>query len=82
MACSLMDCCQFFNDNMKEMPKTAEYVKDRLCRGNYEVCNRFKIYHEFGKSSVPRGLDPEDTEQVKKVLRCLRGKQDGVGVDN
>jgi hypothetical protein len=62
---------------MKEMPKTAEYVKERLCRGDYVVCNRFKIYQEFGKNSVPRDLDPEDTEQVKKVLLCLRAKQAG-----
>lgn len=71
-----MDCCQFFNENMKEMPKAADYVKARLCHDDYEACNRFKIYQEFGTNNIPSDLDPEDTEQVKKILNCLRTKQE------
>ena len=76
MACELLDCCQFFNDNMKEMPKAANFIKEKLCAGNYETCNRFKIYKEFGANEIPSDLDPDDTEQVKKVLQCLRKKQE------
>ena len=76
MACELLDCCQFFNDNMKEMPKAAEFVKEKLCSGDFEVCNRFKIYKEFGAKNIPPDLDPDDTELVKKVLECLRNKQE------
>jgi hypothetical protein len=75
MACELMDCCQFFNDNMKNLPKTAEYIKAKLCFGDFECCNRFRIYKEFGRDNIPFGLDPFDVEEVKKIIQCLRNKQ-------
>ena len=75
MACELMAYCQFFNDKMKSFPKTAEYIKQKQCLGNFTVCNRFKIYKEFGGESIPPGLDPDDTEEVNKVIQCLRKKQ-------
>ena len=74
MACEIQECCQFFKDNMKDLPKTAEYIKDKLCFGDYERCNRFKIYKYFGKGSVPHDLFPDDSEEVEKALICLRSK--------
>lgn len=76
MGCELLDCCQFFKETMQGMPKTAEYIKNRLCFGNYEACNRYRIYEEFGKSSIPSDLDPDDAEQVRKILKCLREKHE------
>lgn len=67
-----MDCCQFFKDNMKDLPKTAEYIKNKLCFADFERCNRFRIYTAFGKGSVPSDIDPDDTEAVNKVLECLQ----------
>jgi len=75
MACEIMACCQFFKDNMGSFPKTAEYIKQKLCLGDYESCNRFRIYKEFGGENIPPDLDPVDTEEVKKVMQCLRNKQ-------
>lgn len=72
MSCELTACCQFFNDNMKNMPKTEEYIKKRLCFSNFELCNRFRIYKEFGGENIPPGLDPDDTEEVKKIIQCLK----------
>lgn len=74
MACEIQECCQFFKDNMKDLPKTAEYIMMKLCFGDFERCNRFKIYKELGKGSVPSDLDPQDTEEVEKALLCLRNK--------
>jgi hypothetical protein len=71
-----MACCQFFIDNMKNMPQTEEYIKKRLCFGDYSSCNRYRIYKEFGGENVPFDLDPYDTEEVKKVMQCLRKKQE------
>ena len=75
MACELMAYCQFFNDNMGSFPKTAEYIKRKQCLGDYESCNRFRMYKEFGGENIPPDLDPYDTEEVKKALQCLRNKQ-------
>ena len=79
MACELFDCCQFFKDNMKYLPKAAEYIKNMLCFGDYEVCNRYRIYKEFGGDKVPPGLDPNDTDEVNKIIKCLRKKQESEG---
>ena len=73
MACELLACCQFFNDNMNNMPRTEEYIKKRLCFGDYESCNRFKIYKGLGGEDIPREFDP-DAQEVEKIINCLRKK--------
>ena len=75
MACELMACCQFFTDKMENLPKTVEYIKQKQCLKDYETCNRFKMYKEFGGENIPPWLDPDDTEEVEKIIRCLRKKQ-------
>ena len=79
MSCELTVCCQFFNDHMKNMPKTAEYIKKRLCFDDYSSCNRYRIYKEFGGENIPIDLGPDDIEEVKKVIQCLRKKQEPEG---
>lgn len=75
MACELVACCQFFTDKMGDFPKSAAYIKQKQCLGDYTACNRYKIYKEFGKENIPTDLDPDDTEEVKKIIQCLRKKQ-------
>jgi hypothetical protein len=74
--CELLACCQFFSDNMMNLPKAAEYIKNKLCLGDYESCNRFRIYKESGGTNVPPYYDPADADEVKKALQCLQTKQD------
>jgi hypothetical protein len=74
--CDLLKCCQFFNDNMKNLPKAAEYIKNKLCLGDYQSCNRFRIYKESGAAGVPPYGDSGDADEVKKALECLRKKQE------
>ncbi len=75
MPCELTSYCQFFNDNMKSMPKAASYIKEKICFGDYESCNRYRIFKEFGGVKIPSDLDPSDSEAVKKVLICMGKKQ-------
>lgn len=75
MACELVECCQFFKDNMKELPKSAEYIRNKLCFGDYQSCNRYRIYQETGGADVPFDLHPNDVEAVKKAAECLQKKQ-------
>ena len=75
MSCELMSCCQFFNDNMKHMPRTAEYMRERLCMGDYRSCNRYKLYKQFGGAQLPYDLDCRDSEEVQKAMQCLRKRQ-------
>lgn len=75
MPCELTDCCQFFSDNMKNMPGSAEYIRQKLCYGDYAACKRFRIYKEYGDGRIPLELGPGNIEEVKKAIRCLRKKQ-------
>ena len=75
MKCELVECCQFFKDNMKNLPKSAEYIQNKLCYGDYESCNRYRIYKETGGEDVPFNLHPDDVEAVKKVKQCLLKKK-------
>lgn len=74
MACDLMDCCQFFSDNMKDLPKAAEYIRARLCLADYQLCSRFQIYKEYGAAPPSPYLNAADAEIVKKALKCLQKK--------
>jgi len=75
MACELVACCQFFNDKMKDMPKTAAFIKNKLCLSDYESCARYRIYKECGGKSVPLDLFPNNAEEVNKVIQCFRNKR-------
>lgn len=75
MACELLDCCQFFKDKMKGLPKAAEYIKSKVCFGEYESCVRYRIYKEFGGENIPFDLHPDDIEEVQKIIQCLRSKK-------
>ena len=75
MVCELMDCCQFFKENMKDLPKAAEYIKSKLCLGEYQMCNRYQIYKEYGGSPPSLCLNAADSEVVKKAMQCLQQKR-------
>ncbi|MBU5638443.1 hypothetical protein KOM00_17085 [Geomonas sp. Red69] len=74
MACELVECCQFFKDNMKDLPKAAQYIQSKLCFGDYQSCNRYQIYRQTGEH-LPFELFPDDQEAIKKVKQCMRKKQ-------
>ena len=75
MACEIVECCQFFKDNMKNLPKSAEYIQNKLCYGDYESCNRYRIFQQSGGENVPFDLHPDDVEAVKKVKQCMLKKE-------
>ena len=75
MTCEIEDCCHFFRDNMQNLPKTAEYIRNKLCFGDYGKCNRYRTYLEFGGRDVPFDLFPEEADEVKRITECLRTKQ-------
>ncbi len=74
MSCELFDCCRFLNDNMKTMPKAAEYVRNKLCFGDHESCIIFKRYLACKASSSTIYLYPDDADEVQKIIRCLQRK--------
>ncbi|GFE56651.1 hypothetical protein [Geobacter sp. AOG1] len=74
MACQLLDCCQLFK-NLENFPRTAEYIREKLCLGDYESCSRFRIFKGYDGGNAPLDIDPNDEEAVKKVIRCMKKKR-------
>lgn len=72
MDCELLECCQFFDDHMKDLPKSAEFIKNRLCHGDFPSCSRYRIYKKFGRDDIPPFLYLSDAKQAQKAARCLR----------
>ena len=75
MPCDLIEGCQFFNDNMENLPKSAEYIRNKLCLGDFQLCSRYRLYQEFGGENIPPFLNPGDAEDVRKAVQWLRKKQ-------
>lgn len=73
MACQLLDCCQFFK-SLENFPRTAEYIREKLCLGDYESCRRFRIFKGYAGEGALPDMGPDDEEAVKKVMRCLQRK--------
>ena len=72
MACDLIQYCQFFNDNMKDMPRAVEYIKSRLCLGDYEHCNRYRMFKQWGGVDIQCDPNPSDAEEVEKLIQSVR----------
>lgn len=60
MTCEILKSCQFFKNTMNDMPKTAEYMKGKLCYADHEQCIRYRFYREFGGENIPEDLVPLD----------------------
>jgi hypothetical protein len=78
MSCKLLPCCQMFKDNLQDMPKSARYIQEKLCHGDFEQCNRYRMFHQMVGESTECQLNPLDLEAVRKVMQCLVSKEPGV----
>jgi len=72
--CPLLPCCQLFA-GMKDMPRSAEYIQSKLCHGEYDQCNRHKMYRQMVGEKVDCFPNLSDVEEVEKVMQCLLKKQ-------
>ncbi|THB62855.1 MAG: hypothetical protein D6E12_18345 [Desulfovibrio sp.] len=67
--CELIAKCIFFNDKMAQMPKAAELLKDRYCRGDNSECARFAVFKAKGREAVPPDLGPSQMDRARQVIR-------------
>lgn len=66
---------------MIDLPKAAEYIKNKLCLDDYESCNRFRIYKESVGEKIPPYHDPTDIDEVKKIMQCLERSMSSKGIN-
>ncbi|MFH1783848.1 MAG: hypothetical protein ABH868_02975 [bacterium] len=70
MECEILSTCIFFNDNMSDMPATAEMMKRKYCRGNKLECARYMVVKALGKEKVPSNLFPNQVEIAGIVIEA------------
>ena len=66
--CELLAGCSFFHDKMAKVPKTAELMKNRLCRGNKRECARYMVCKALGRDKVPPDLFPNQTDRANTII--------------
>jgi len=71
MACEILSCCRFFTEKMRDLPKTAAYIKQKVCLDDYQSCLRFRILMQLREGSVPLELHPDDEAEARRVVECL-----------
>ena len=66
--CKYLVKCPFFNDQMDDMPATADAFKRRFCTGDYSNCARLLVFKALGISKVPRNLFPNQMEKAEQII--------------
>lgn len=68
-ACSLLDRCIFFKDNMSDMPSTATILKAKYCsEGGSSSCARYLVFEKLGMEKVPQDLLPSQIDRMEEIL--------------
>lgn len=67
-ACSLLDQCIFFKDNMSDMPSTANILKAKYCSEGSSSCARYLVFEKLGMDKVPQDLLPSEIDRMEEIL--------------
>lgn len=66
--CKLLAGCSFFNGMMKNMPATAELLKERYCRTDNTECARYIVFSALGRENVPIDLAPNNIARARAIV--------------
>lgn len=64
--CERLKNCPFFLGKMANMPATAELMKNRYCRSDYEKCARYILFK--ANINVPADLYPDEIDVAQEIL--------------
>ncbi len=62
--CTLLDKCQFFNNQLEDIPATAEMCKTQYCLGGSSNCARYIVSKSHGLEKVPPDLLPNHGDPI------------------
>lgn len=66
--CECLPRCPFFNDQMADIPATAELLKHRYCLSDYNTCARYMVFKALGREKVPSNLFPNHSDKAKALI--------------
>ena len=67
--CVCLPKCIFFNDNMADMPTTAESMKKRYCLADNSTCARYLVFKALGREAVPGNLYPNNIARAEEIIK-------------
>ena len=70
--CELLARCPFFNEQMADMPATAQRCKEQYCRGDNSRCARYMVFKALGRECVPSDLFPNEEARARQVIAQAR----------
>ena len=70
--CERTPGCPFFNNNLENMPDTADKMKDIYCHGNKNLCARYKASQVLGPENVPKHLFPNMMDTAEFIIEGAR----------
>lgn len=70
--CEFLSGCPFFNNRMRRMPSTAELIKSRYCRGNFETCARYRVRQAIGPEAVTDDLFPDNWDMATELINAAQ----------
>lgn len=76
--CDCLPSCPFFTGRMRNMPATAEVLRQRYCRGDWSSCARCIVAEALGRETVPADLFPHELDRARRLLDA-RGSGDAPG---
>ena len=56
--CELLNKCQFFNDQIEDIPTKADICKIQYCKGDSSKCARYIVSRAIGIENIPPDLLP------------------------
>ncbi|KAB0669069.1 hypothetical protein F6V30_14660 [Oryzomonas sagensis] len=73
MTCEIFKCCKFFNDVIPEMPKSADYIKNKYCLGDNSSCARYRAYKDnsgcVNAAAVPFFFLADDAREIERCMK-------------
>jgi len=69
--CELTEGCIFFNDKMQSMPSMANMYKQRYCKGDFEICARYRVFKAIGRENVPSDLYPNEENKITSLVETV-----------
>lgn len=67
--CDLIKGCIFFNDKMANRPATADLLKTKYCKDDYNGCARMIVVKAKGRTNVPADLFPNQTARAQELAK-------------
>lgn len=66
--CDLSSGCIFFNDKMENRPATADILKSRYCKDDFNNCARMIVVKALGRAKVPSDLFPNQLARAQDIV--------------